>query len=201
MANELGATTLSGALIGTTANFTGNITAGADLTLTGDLSGGTDKNWSRFIGAKEMHVDATGPALSLLELQSGNVKVPVLSFDQSTIEYVGFALGLPDGYDGSALNFRYYWTATAATAGNVLWNAEVAVFANDEGMAVSPTVASVTDGYLANKDCHIIDKSITPNGATAGDTLLSVYLYRFASDAADTLDADAHLIGVRVGYA
>jgi len=163
---------------------------------------GVNRLLSLHVPTSAMTAAAVGPGSSLKILQSGAVEIPVLHFDQSTIEAVGFTLTIPDDYDGGDLVFRVYWTGgAAATAGNVVWAVKVAVFDDDEPMGVSPTVDSGTDAWTADGDCQYVDLTVSPNGATAGDTLLTCYLYRNATSGSDTLDADADLIGIRVTYA
>jgi len=183
----------------------GEVTAG-DVLFSGELraaSGGCDKTWSRFVAAKEIApITAAGP--TVVEFRNSRVYVPLIDFADSVQRDACFAVGLPADYDGTALEVTLYWTATGGTAGNtVLWGLQMGIFGDDENLGASgagDAAFNPLDTFLGSGDVHIISGSITPSGAASG-TLLTGYIRRFGSNATDTLEATARLIGIRLAYA
>lgn len=185
----------------------GNVAADGDLTVDGDVTvggvlalgpTGIDKTWSRYFGAGTV-VPAGASAVTVVTFQAGDVRLPVMDFAQGVEQGASLSVGLPANYDGSALKFTIFWTATAGTSGNVKWNILVRVFGNDESLAqVTTAGGSLSDAFLAQNDLHSISGDYTPAGATSG-SFMSVHLRRLGQQ--DTFDADARFLGLRIAYA
>lgn len=176
------------------------LTVSGNVTVDGDFkmdTNGTNKTWSQYFGAAHVYNMGTG-ALTLVTFQGGDIYAPVLDFDKDGSEGVCLNVGLPEDYDGSALKFTIYWTATAGTSGTVAWNIVMRVFDHDEPLAQVSTGFHVADTFIAQNDVHRHEVTYTPDGAAAGD-LLTLYLRRIGGS--DTFDADARFIGIRISYA
>ncbi|MBP2313031.1 hypothetical protein [Azospirillum soli] len=125
-----------------------------------------------------------------------------LDFDPTVPESAQATLALPKSWDGGALALRLLWTAPAGT-GDVAWIIKGAAIADGEPLdAAFGAAVTVTDSLSAPESLHTTDESaaITPDGTAADGGIVVLRITRAVEDAADTLDADAQLLGLRVFY-
>lgn len=125
--------------------------------------------------------------------------VPVMDFDDSTVEYMDF-YGVVQGYDGGGLTVRLKWSATSATSGDCVWSGafrRVADDAEDVDTAHTYDYNNVT--VTAPSASGEVDyAAITFTDGADMDSLADgeafiLRVRRFASDAADTMTGDAEL--------
>lgn len=118
-------------------------------------------------------------------------------FDQTTEEHIDFQIVIPSTYSGGNLTWTFYWTAASGT-GTVSWEVNVLGISNDEVLDSALTdVGSATDTLIATGDVHVVSVEQTGTLPTASD-ILAVRISRDV--AADTLNADAKLLRVTVGF-
>jgi len=178
----------------------GNIALDGDLTVGGALAvAGANKSWNAFVPALEIR-NITAANVVTITILGGRVYLPVMDFNPGVDQGACCVIALPAQYDGSALTFTLYWTATAGSAGDVRWIINAGVFADNENLALDVASAGVVDTFLGANRLHACAFSMTPTGAASGN-LLTVYLRRLGSNAQDTFDADARLIALQVAYA
>jgi hypothetical protein len=133
--------------------------------------------------------------------------ISVLDFDQSTVEYADWKVVLPATYNGGGLTVTFFFTATTATSGNVIWSAAIRRLVLDsEDVDASQTYDYNDSSATAVSSTNGALKSATvtfTNGAdmdswAAGEPAI-VRVRRFASDAGDTLadDAELHAVVIR----
>jgi hypothetical protein len=196
-----------GTIVFTNLDVTGTTTL-KTTTISGTLSlgsGGVNKMWSTYLKADGygLHPAVSGGCAnpSLTVFRSGRTNAYTLDFDSTTTEVAMFLVALPDDYDGSLLKATIYWTATAGTTGDVRWDLYTAAFTDDSTLDEAGTFGggAVLDTFLAQKDIHIITRTFTPLNANGGD-LLAGYFRRVGNHETDTFDADAKLIGIKIGY-
>ncbi|MFP4500591.1 MAG: hypothetical protein ACLFTT_06280 [Candidatus Hydrogenedentota bacterium] len=183
----------------------GNLAMDGDLTVGGALrmaAGGVDKTWSCWLDVatalRGTSNPPAGPNVTWNNDYRGNFHS--LDFDASNKEFVSWVLALPAHYDGSALRVDLVWTASAGTVGlEVAWQPRLAVLADGENpdQSMAP-IAYVVDAYQGAGLVHVSTGSGVPL-VPGGGSVLFVTLNRAAD--ADTFDADAKLIGLRLGYA
>lgn len=184
------------------------IDAGLDtVSIDGDFAlgvSGVNTTWNNFVtpgnGIEPANTSpCAAPALTVF---SGNRREwMICAFDQTVTERAIANFLLPDDYDGRALRFTIYWSATAGVAAQtVAW--AFAAFADANGDDLTPADAgtnSQTDILLATSALHTIAETyMPPGGADLAGQILSVIMFRNAGS--DTLAADALLMGVRVSY-
>jgi len=174
-----------------------------NLTVRGVLSiasGGINSTWQAYVGAQEIFPINCGP-IAYVIFFTGAVYVPVLDFDKDLDELCCFTLRLPNDYGGRSLRFTLLWSATSGTAGVVRRAVTARIFQDDSPLGVTASSFAAEDTLLALNDLHEVSGSYVPAGAAYGPGLLTVVVRRTGTNANDTFDADARLIGVRVDYA
>jgi len=149
-----------------------------------------------------MGATTNGAASGQVETSTYKVNYKVLDFDQSTEEYAILTIPSPHYWDASTVTVQFIWTAASGT-GDVVWACQGVAFANDDALDTDyGTRQKVTDSLITAGDAHFTSftSAITIAGTpTAGD-LVSFRIYRIPGDAADTLNADARLIGVKIRF-
>lgn len=160
-------------------------------------SGGVNKIWTKYVNPADMTVGHPTAPPSRGSYATAPWFFDTLDFDQTTAEFTGFTLDLGDDYDGSALTFEAKWTAGSGT-GTVSWLLEPQIFADSDTLVTAgPSNVSLTDTLLSVDDVHVVSNTITPTGAGTGHLLICTIR---RNTAADTLNADALLIGISVSY-
>ncbi len=176
-----------------TVDAQGRITAASNGTRTGIVR-------ELWIGAGAMTPRTTnGAAVATVETATNDITYDVLDFDQTTSEAACFQLSLPQAWNGGTVKAKFYWTAAAGT-GTVTWALEAGSLADDDALDTAyGTPQSVTDTLIATGDLHVTASTaaITIAGTPAVDDWLYFEVFR---DVADTLTADARLIGIRLQY-
>lgn len=133
---------------------------------------------------------------------SGGFSAITYDFDQMALEAVNFQIAMPKSWDKGSLLFVPYWTATGGS-GAVFWSLFAAGISDNEVLnaAISASVNS-TDTFQTADRLHIgpISGSLTPDLSPANDDMIYFALTRDPTNVADTLTADARLIGAKLLY-
>lgn len=142
-----------------------------------------------------------------VEVTAGRPEVLGYAFDKTTEEYVQFSATMPKSWDGGAFNAIFHWTQGAETTTRaVRWGIQALVVKDGDvintayGTAVELSDACGTTLY--REHISAVSGDITAAGTAASGAVNTVYfrVYRDVSDAADTLDGDAILVGVDILY-
>ena len=161
--------------------------ASGDTLLTLFPQGGTPP--ATLFATQDVMVGASAPAES----------IPVLDFDDTTIEYMDFYCLLPRNYAGGGVTLYFQWSGAAAT-GAVVWSAafrrvqddledlDTAVQAYDYNNAAAGTAPSVI-GEVAYENVAFTDGADMDSVAVGEYFILRVR--RVPTDAGDTLVGDA----------
>jgi hypothetical protein len=140
-----------------------------------------------------------GAAFGTIETTTNKVLYRTLDFDPTTQEFAGFVLPWPKSADEGTISFRALWTA-AAGSGGVAWALQAIGRSDDDAIDTAyGTEQMVIDTLLAAGDLHRSAESaaITISTLAEGD-LVFLRVKRVPADAADTLAADARLIGLEL---
>ncbi|GIK95807.1 MAG: hypothetical protein BroJett029_00160 [Alphaproteobacteria bacterium] len=143
-----------------------------------------------------------GAAQGTTESAAHKVMRRSLDFDGATKEFAQFAVGMPKSWTGGTVSAEFLWTA-ASGSGGVIWGLQaVALSDNDTIDQAFGTAQEVGDTLLAAGDMHRSSETapILVGGAPAAGDLIVFQVYRHPAGAADTLSADAQLIGLRLFY-
>ncbi|MBP2229458.1 hypothetical protein J2847_002757 [Azospirillum agricola] len=143
-----------------------------------------------------------GAAPGTLETPDHGVVLPTLDFDAETGERAQALVALPKAWDGGALAVQPVWTAGGGS-GDVLWSVAGVALGDGEGLdAAAGAPVTVADTLTAADSLHAAGEGapLVPAGAAVPGGLLVLTVARAAADPADTLDADARLLGLRLLY-
>lgn len=157
-----------------------------------------------YLPAAAWRPQATNGCAGLAETESASnqVMTAYLAFDADAVEHAQVSFKLPPSIDGTAAISGYVeWKeAPGGSARNVHWTIQCQ--AQGDGDAIDSawgdaSAASDTDGSPATGERRVVPFSgLLAGGSPApGDTLL-LRVQRVATDAGDTCDVDARLIGI-----
>lgn len=140
-----------------------------------------------------------GAATATVELATNDIMFDSFDFDSTASEGVGFWWTPPNAYNDGTVTIRFHWTAASGT-GTVTWSCSARALPDDAAMDQAlGTAVAVTDTLIAVNDMHLTSATgaITIAGTPAGSN--PVY-FQITRDIADTLAADARLLGCTLEY-
>jgi hypothetical protein len=140
-----------------------------------------------------------GAATGLSESATNKIMSNTLDFDQSTIEYAQFQIGMPKSWNEGTLTAEFVWTC--GVTGNVIWGVQGVCVSDDDVLDVAfGTAQEVTDAVTATTDVmqSAETSAMTMAGTPVAKDLGIFQVYRKASDGGDTAAGDAKLLGVRL---
>lgn len=163
-------------------------------------SGGSTNVW--IPAAQWIPRTTTGCGIDSREQATGNINTDELLFDTATIEYAQAMVTMPNNYNNGTVTARFYWTASSGTASTtVTWAIRGRAFGDNVaiGQTYSTAAQTVTDTYFSANQMHISDATpaVTIDGTPAVNKPIIFEIYR---DTADSLNADARLLGVEISY-
>lgn len=124
-----------------------------------------------------------------------------LDFDPATAEFAQFIFPMPKSWNEGTVTAQFLWTTTVAT-GDVVWGFRGIAFSDGDAFDATawPALTFVTDSAIAAETLmqSAFTAAVTIGGAPVEGDLVIFEVYRQAANAADTLAADARLIGVRL---
>lgn len=183
---------------------------GTALTLVGEKGTGsgvtTFGKKSEYIPAAAMQPAVTNgcSALTAVEGTAGNPNVHVRDFDPTTAEAAQFQFVFPNRWNKSTITFQAYYThAGGQTAGldGVAWGLSAVSIVDDAVWDVAfGTQVVVTLDRANSGDVHVTAESgVVTVGGTLNDAQMTFFeLERVVGNAADDLNIDARLLGVRI---
>jgi hypothetical protein len=182
-------------------NDTGNYSAGTNTTIRGntsafaicDTNGTATRTATMTSGSGKQSgiICAINPASDYPDFRS-------FDFDQTTPETIEVIVQVPDTYTAGGFTAKVHWSTTAGS-GDVIWKISLSSLGDNTSLATAwGTAVSVTDTSNGANKRNISDatSSITPGGSVAAGQLMAVRITRDASNASDTLAADARLEGI-----
>ena len=144
----------------------------------------------------------SGAGQGTTETPVNRVMRRTLDFDATTQEFAQFAIGMPKSWNEGSVSAEFLWTAASGT-GAVVWGLQGVARSDDDPLeAAFGAAQEITDTLLSAGDVHRSAETspIVLGGSPAEGDLVVFQLYRDPADIADTLNADAQLIGVRLFY-
>lgn len=143
-----------------------------------------------------------GAASGSAESTTNKVMQLSLDFDQTTQEFAQFTIAFPKSWDESTVTAEFFWTAASGT-GDVVWGMQGIAISNDDAIDTAfGTAVEVTDTLIATGDMHRTSATgaITIGGTPADGDVCFFQIYRDPADGADTLSADAKLLGIKLFF-
>jgi hypothetical protein len=182
---------------GTLTNCTGLPVSGLTTTV---HTVGTQQIWIDF---SRMFPRTTNGAAAGSRVTGGGNELPYYAFDASTIEYIGFALQVPNRWDYGTITARYFWSPTDGTGGNVVWGISSISFDNANNINATGTEVTVTDD--ASTIAYFMRVSnasgaMTVSGSPGDNEMQFFEVRRIPTDASDTYAADAVLWGIQLNF-
>ena len=142
-----------------------------------------------------------GPAPGLSESGTNKLMLATLDFDAATAESAQIAIPMPSSWNEGAVQVQFVWTAGAS--GSAVWGCQALALSDDDVLDTAfGTAQTVSDAVTAVGDLmeSAFSAPLTIAGSPAPEDLVVFRLYRDATNAADTLSADARLVAVRIRY-
>jgi hypothetical protein len=132
----------------------------------------------------------------------GDIQYDTLDFDQTTIEHAYFNESMPSSWNEGGVSFVAVWTAASGT-GDVIWRFQG--WARGDGESISTSYSANvarTDTLINPAALHRAPETANLNidGTPAANDTVFFRVSRNAASGADTLNADARLIGVEFYY-
>ena len=141
-----------------------------------------------------------GAAAVTAETSTNAVMTQGFAFDASTAESVQFTVSFPESWNEGTATARFHWFSSAT--GDCVWKISGQCLEDNGAIDTAfGSAISVTDSaVVANRNCiTALTSAITL--ANAGSPSMAVFkAQRDAADSADTLSADAVLLGVEIQY-
>lgn len=130
--------------------------------------------------------------------------IPLLLFDDATIEYVDFLCRLSVKYAGGGITLSLLWSATSATSNNCIWQAAFRDLPDDaedlDTTAFTYDYNTVTAAAPSAVGEQSYDTITFTDGADMDSTPAGDYcilrVARKASDGSDNMSGDAELIAI-----
>lgn len=159
-----------------------------------------------FMPSGAMTLPTNSPALAeSISLMSGDLKLPVLSFDPATNEFATFAILMPKSWDRSTVTAMFTHFHSSGS-GNVQWGMRCKVAKDGDALSgawgTSGTIQDINADSTATLYTSGTTGAITPGGtpSSTNRNLLICSVFRDATSGNDLLATDAHLVGVHVYY-
>jgi len=190
-----------GTMSGAIAMGTNKVTGLAAATAAGDAL-----RYEQVVGIQDLFIPASAmwarvtngcQGLQRIEMATSLFNVQALAFDQTTQEYAQFQIVLPRKYNNSIITFVPYWTAQSGS-GTVQWELSGGAYSDDDALTVAlGTAQSSTDTLITANDLHVgpASSAITLAGSPADADFLG---FQISRNPADTLSADALLLGISI---
>jgi hypothetical protein len=141
-----------------------------------------------------------GAAYSQIEAATHKNNNRYLAFDTATQEFACFSLAMPKSWDRGTVTFVPIWAAGSGSGG-VVWALQAVAISNDDVIDVAYGTEQISsDTLLATTDIHRGPESaaITIAGSPAESDIVQFRVKRNVTDGADTLAADALLLGIEL---
>lgn len=161
---------------------------------------------SEYIPAAAMQPAVTNgcSALAVVEGTAGQPNVHVRDFDPTTAESAQFQFVFPNRWDKGTITFQAYYTHAGGQTGGldgVAWGLSAVSIVDDAAWNVAfGTQVVVTLDRANSGDVHVTAESaVVTVGGTLNDAQMTFFeLERVVGDAADDLNIDARLLGIRI---
>ena len=141
--------------------------------------------------------------ISQTELTAQRPEVKSLDFDTSSDEYAQFSIAFPKGWNEGTVTFQSFWSAGSTNTGTVCFALQGVAVSSDDTLDVAmgtavPNTALAASGTANDLMVNVESGAVTIAGSpAAGD---DVFFNIFRDVSADTYNADARLIGIKIFY-
>jgi len=157
-----------------------------------------------FVPAKDMFTRTdNGAAAGSVELAGQKIMVESFDFAQGVSQFIQFYRRMPDNWDRGEVKAKFLWTSTIAGPLAVVFTLRARAFSSDDALdqalggdqSVTDTITAA-DTLLSSP----ATAALTIDGSPALDDMIIWEIQRDGGNVADTLTADAKLLGIAIQY-
>lgn len=151
-----------------------------------------------WVGAREMFADSgRPPSVGILVTTNESLSISTWDFDQTMREMVWFNAPVR----GKTVAFDFYWTCTSTSgSGGVYWAGDSNAVGPDSTLDVAADNSSAADTMIATEIMHVARGSRFRVNPVGPGGVFIAQISREPANVADTLNADARLIGVMLRW-
>lgn len=138
-----------------------------------------------------------------IEMTTNKNVYDYIPFDPSTVEKAYANVMMPSDYNGGELRFKYYWLHPSASSFEVIFGLSGVFLGNNVSLDIAlPTPIYVLDagGTALKLYKSSASASLSLGGSFEQEAMVQFQIERKATDAQDTLNVDAYLLGVKIYY-
>ena len=158
-------------------------------------------------GAMEPRVTTAPATLAAVEVGTSLIALRTMDFADLADDHAGFAVQMPKGWDEGTVVAQYVWSTLGTQTGGldgVAWFIRAGAYASSDVLTTAlGTAVGISQNHSATANDVMISAetaAITIAGSPAAEEWVYFEIYRDVSDAADDLDIDARLHGVKIHY-
>jgi hypothetical protein len=165
-------------------------------------AGGTREIW---LSAAGMVPSLTsGATFTQLEEPTNDVNQVYGVFADAVVRYAEASVVLPSSYTGGTFTAKFYWTTANATSNAVRWGIQARAFTDadalDQAWGTAQFVTDANAGVAQQLRISDSTAAVTIGGSPSAGKLVHFKVQRLGTDGADTLAADARLVGVLLSF-
>lgn len=157
-----------------------------------------------WLPAAALNAPASGGAVAgSTDGPSHGVVLRTLDFAADAVSTAQALIALPKAWNRGSVTVQPLWTASGGSGGSVVWSVGGVALGDGDGLdSAGGAPVTLTDALTTADALHAAPESpaITLAGSPTADGLTLLTIARATEDPADTLDAPARLLGLRVFY-
>ena len=159
---------------------------------------------SIYVPAAAMYPNTTNGCAALAQVELGNgPELKSLDFDKDSEEFAQFTVAFPKSWDNGTVNFQAFFTADSTNTGTTAWALAGVSFADNDSIntAFGTAVVATAKAHSGTaNDINVTNESnaVTINGSPSANEMVYFEIHRDVS--ADSLTADAKLLGIKLFY-
>jgi len=159
---------------------------------------------SIYVPSAAMYPETTNGCAALAQVELGNgPELKSLDFDKDSDEFAQFTVAFPKSWNGGTVSFQAFFTADSTNTGTTAWALAGVSFADNDSIntAFGTAVVATAKAHSGTaNDINVTNESnaVTINGSPSANELVYFQIHRDVS--ADSLTADAKLLGIKLFY-
>lgn len=159
---------------------------------------------SIYVPSAAMYPETTNGCAALAQVELGNgPELKSLDFDKDSDEFAQFTVAFPKSWDGGTVSFQAFFTADSTNTGTTAWALAGVSFADNDSIntAFGTAIVATAKAHSGTaNDINVTNESnaVTIAGSPSANELVYFQIHRDVS--ADSLTADAKLLGIKLFY-
>lgn len=159
---------------------------------------------SIYVPSAAMYPETTNGCAALAQVELGNgPELKSLDFDKDSDEFAQFTVAFPKSWNGGTVSFQAFFTADSTNTGTTAWALAGVSFADNDSIntAFGTAIVATAKAHSGTaNDINVTNESnaVTIAGSPSANELVYFQIHRDVS--ADSLTADAKLLGIKLFY-